>query len=45
MPYELGDVSGFPKLIAALRTHGFGDEDLVKITHENWLRVLRQTWK
>jgi membrane dipeptidase len=44
MPQELGDVAGFPKLIAALRADGFGDEDLVKITHENWQRVLRQTW-
>jgi membrane dipeptidase len=45
MPDELGDVSGLPKLIAALRAHGFGNEDLARITHENWLRVLRQTWR
>jgi membrane dipeptidase len=44
MPNELGDVSGFPKLVAALRAHGFGEEELAKITHENWLRILRQTW-
>jgi membrane dipeptidase len=45
MPNELGDVSGLPKLIAALRTNGFEDGELAKITHENWLRVFRQTWK
>jgi membrane dipeptidase len=45
VPRELGDVAGMPKLIAALREHGFDDAALRKITHENWLRVLRKTWK
>jgi membrane dipeptidase len=45
MPRELGDVTGLPRLVAALRAHGHGEADLVKITHQNWLRVLRQTWK
>ncbi len=45
IPQELGDVAGMPKLIAALRAHGFDDPALCKITHENWLRVLRKTWK
>ncbi len=45
MPLELGDVTGMPKLIALLRDKGYGDEALRKVTHENWLRVLRQTWK
>jgi membrane dipeptidase len=45
MPQELGDVAGMPKLIAALRTHGFDDAALRKIAHENWLRVLRKTWR
>ena len=41
---ELGDVAGLPKLIAALREHGYDDGSLRKLTHENWLRVLRRTW-
>ncbi|MDQ2902459.1 MAG: dipeptidase [Ktedonobacteraceae bacterium] len=41
---EIGDVTGLPKLIAALTAHGYDDEALRKITHENWVRVLRQTW-
>jgi membrane dipeptidase len=41
---ELGDVSGLPGLIAALREHGYDDVSLRKLTHENWLRVLRKTW-
>jgi membrane dipeptidase len=45
IPRELGDVAGMPKLIAALRAHGFDDAALRKIAHENWLRVLRKTWK
>jgi membrane dipeptidase len=45
MPLELGDVTGLPRLVTALRAHGYGEAELVKITHQNWLRVLRQTWK
>jgi len=45
IPRELGDVAGMPKLIAALRAHGFDDAALRKIAYENWLRVLRTTWK
>jgi membrane dipeptidase len=44
MPRELGDVTGLPKLIAALRAQGYGNAGLAKITHQNWLRVLRETW-
>ncbi len=42
---ELGDAAGLPKLIAALRQHGYDDEALRKLAYENWLRVLRKTWK
>ncbi len=42
---EIGDVTGLPKFIAALREHGYDDVTLRKITHENWLRVLRKTWR
>ncbi len=45
MPRELGDVTGLPMLVSALRAHGYGEADLAKIAHENWLRILRQTWK
>ena len=42
---ELGDVAGLPKLVDALRKSGYDEEALRKLTHENWLRVLRKTWK
>ena len=45
VPRDLGDVSGLPKLIAALQTHGYGEDELKRITHENWLRIFSQTWK
>src|SRR5437764_12811973 len=44
VPQELGDVSGLPRLVAALREHGYDEPDLHKLTHENWLRVLRMKW-
>ncbi|MCB9452212.1 MAG: membrane dipeptidase [Anaerolineaceae bacterium] len=42
---ELKDVAGLPKLVEALRKAGYSDGELRKITHQNWLRVLRKTWK
>lgn len=44
IPQELGDAAGLPKLVAALRAHGYDDAALQKITHENWIRVLRRAW-
>jgi membrane dipeptidase len=45
IPKEMGDVTGFPRLLAALRENGFDDAALRRLTHENWLRVLGDTWK
>jgi membrane dipeptidase len=42
--HEIGDASGLPKLMSALRGRGYDDEALRKLAHENWLRVLRKTW-
>src|SRR5215204_1791849 len=44
VPKELGDVSGLPGLLAALRTAGYDEVALEKLAHENWIRVLRATW-
>jgi membrane dipeptidase len=44
MPNDLGDATGLPKLIEALRAHGYDDASLRKLGHENWIRVLRATW-
>ncbi|MEO1166375.1 MAG: dipeptidase [Chloroflexota bacterium] len=45
IPKEIGDVTGVPNLISALQDAGYDDEALNKITHQNWLRLLRATWK
>lgn len=44
MPEDLGDVTGLPRLLEALATAGFDEADVRRIAHENWLRVLEETW-
>ncbi len=44
IPQELHDVTGLPKLLDALRKHGYDDTILRKLAYENWIRVLRKTW-
>lgn len=45
VPSELGDVAGLPRLMAALRNSGYDEPSLRKLAHENWVRVLRKTWR
>lgn len=45
IPDAIADVTGYPKLVDALQKAGYDDESLMKITHTNWLRVLRKIWK
>jgi len=45
IPREMGDVTGLPKLITALRRHGYDEAALRKLAYENWIRVLDKTWK
>jgi Membrane dipeptidase (Peptidase family M19) len=40
----IGDVSGLPRLMSALRDRGYDEVALRKLAHENWVRVLRKTW-
>ena len=44
IPKEIGDAAGLQNLVAALRSAGYGDDDLAKICRDNWLRMLRLTW-
>ncbi|RWR26473.1 membrane dipeptidase [Sinirhodobacter populi] len=44
MPADLRDVAGLPRLLDALRAHGFGEELVEKIAHRNWLAVLGRVW-
>ncbi len=45
IPQEIGDVSGLPRLMEALRVRGYDDDSLTRLAHGNWLRVLSKTWK
>ena len=44
VPADLGDVAGLPRLLAALRAHGFGEALVEKLAFRNWLAVLERTW-
>jgi len=44
VPKDLGDVSGLPRLLDALRSVGYDEPALEKLAHRNWVRVLRTTW-
>lgn len=45
VPRELTDVTGLPKLLSLLRDRGYDEVCLRKLAGENWLRVLRETWR
>ncbi|MGY4479514.1 dipeptidase [Bradyrhizobium sp. USDA 3364] len=45
MPLPLRDASHLQNLIQALRERGFDESTLRKIAFDNWMRVLRQSWR
>ena len=44
LPADIGDVAGLPRLVGALRVHGYDEPMLRKLAHENWLALLSRTW-
>jgi membrane dipeptidase len=44
IPAEIGDAAGLQKLVAGLRSAGYGEADVAKLCRDNWLRVLRAAW-
>lgn len=44
VPPDLTSCAGLPKLRQAMAQHGYGDDLIAKLCHENWLRVLEKTW-
>jgi membrane dipeptidase len=42
---EIGDVTGLRRLAEALSDRGYGEDEIAKLAHGNWLRVLAATWK
>jgi membrane dipeptidase len=43
LPEGLEDVTGYPRLLAALRDKGWSDDDLAKLTCRNVLRTMRDS--
>ncbi len=44
LPKGIGDVTGLPALQEAMRSHGYGEALIRKISHQNWLGLLERTW-
>jgi membrane dipeptidase len=44
IPAELGDVTGLPRLLAALGDAGFAEHEVRAIAWDNWRRVLERAW-
>jgi membrane dipeptidase len=44
IPAEIGDARGLPRLVEAMRRHGYDEATLRKICYENWINVLERTW-
>jgi membrane dipeptidase len=44
IPEPLGDVSGLPRLLGALRDGGFSEVEVRAIAYGNWRRVLGSAW-
>jgi membrane dipeptidase len=45
IPQGIGDATGIPRLLGALRAGGFTEDEIARIAWGNWRRVLGETWK
>ncbi len=45
VPQDLGDVSRLQTLLVAMRERGIKGKALKKVAHENWMRILKETWR
>jgi membrane dipeptidase len=44
VPAAIGDAAGLPRLVEAMRRHGYDEPLLRKICCDNWLGLLARTW-
>ncbi|MEP3198017.1 MAG: dipeptidase [Lentilitoribacter sp.] len=44
VPDKISSISDLPRLLEAMRSYGFDEALLIKLCHENWLRVLKKAW-
>jgi len=42
LPREIGDVTGLPRLIGAMRQAGYGERLIARIARENWIAALER---
>jgi membrane dipeptidase len=42
---DVADAAKLQRILEGLRKRGYAEDDLRKFAHENWLRVLRATWR
>ena len=45
MPEGLAGIAGLPKLVDEFRGAGWDEDAIANLTHRNWQRVLRETWR
>jgi len=43
-PRELDSIADLQELVPMLRRRGYSEEDVGKITHGNWIRLLKEAW-
>ncbi|WP_119793265.1 dipeptidase [Flavobacterium anhuiense] len=43
-PYDLDTIADLQKLVLIFKNHGYTDEDLIKIFHQNWIDFLVKHW-
>jgi len=43
LPLEIGDVTGLPRLVAAMRQAGYGEDLIDRICRRNWLNLLARS--
>ncbi|MBW1658193.1 dipeptidase [Flavobacterium quisquiliarum] len=43
-PYDLDTIADLQKLVLIFKNHGYSDEDLKKIFHQNWIDFLVKHW-
>jgi membrane dipeptidase len=44
MPYDMDTIADLTKYGGILTRRGYSQEDIAKIFHGNWLRLLRKSW-
>lgn len=43
-PYDLDTIADLQKLVSVFRDHGYSEDDLKNIFHQNWINFLMKNW-